>query len=761
MFDGTTLNMDDPTTTTSNNKLLLTSDNISNVTNLGENSGSEKTGLFAFNNTVKDSIEYVYLNNNSFGDVDALTDFKKIIELQLRCNSNLSDIDGLENHSKMEWITLHNCDLDSIGNYDESSKKYSSGLTGCTKIKKISLQSNSELSSLVGLEDATDLVCVVANNCDLSDIKSLANHSNVRYLDLASNTNLVSVKYIQYCKALNYIFLDNNTDMSSSELDIALNGTDASIGNTVLIKNCINGYSNIPSSYWDLFLDTATVLDYSVANIGETLTVNSAKWVKLKGRTDVTKLKLDGQTNLLMDDKVIDGVTYYGINSTLKSMNGMVALSLKGCSQVTSVDFAEPKYETIDNVQTLSSGMPNLYEIDLRSVSASLINLSPLNNCLSLNRLLVNNSSIDASLIVSLINRFKREATTRDKTWYELSSWELSGYVAENDNFPNFSGCSGITSFEGANYLYDSNSNGILDLRGTSITKYNYIKTGPHNFYTPTTCNKGTVDNGSGNGNYNFSTLDGVSFEFNHGSNSTLSKLDNFNFTNSYFYFSMCYGTMTIPLNFVSKTKTLHFWTSSGAKIDFVNCSSGGVLERLEIGSCFEILNLNNLGNLTNLKRLSLCNCGLKGDINWISNLANVEYLNISNNAITDISGLAYLKKINMYYYDSNNVLKQNEFPLQNNNISDLTPLVTAIGDDGIINYRILNLRNNSLDGYTVADNVLALLKLHKAGLNKIYLEGNNFSVNEINELINGKEIENPDGSKTFYQGFGTGNITY
>ena len=79
MFDDTkTKNNDCPATssdsTTNKNKLRWTSENKSNVKALGDE--SSKTGLFAFNNSVKNSIKYVYLNNNNFSDVNSLKDFK-------------------------------------------------------------------------------------------------------------------------------------------------------------------------------------------------------------------------------------------------------------------------------------------------------------------------------------------------------------------------------------------------------------------------------------------------------------------------------------------------------------------------------------------------------------------------------------------------------------------------------------------------------------------------------------------------------------
>ena len=140
-------------------------------------------------------------------------------------------------------------------------------------------------------------------------------------------------------------------------------------------------------------------------------------------------------------------------------------------------------------------------------------------------------------------------------------------------------------------------------------------------------------------------------------------------------------------------------------------------------------------------------------NISWISNLVSLKYLDLSENNITDISFLGSLEKIGESSEDVA-VDSSDCFYLNNNSISDITPLALAIGKDGVISYKSLNVSYNSLDGSTVADNVGALLKLHKAGLEKVTIKGNNFTDNEIQELINGRTI---DGD--VYAGFGEGNV--
>ena len=162
-------------------------------------------------------------------------------------------------------------------------------------------------------------------------------------------------------------------------------------------------------------------------------------------------------------------------------------------------------------------------------------------------------------------------------------------------------------------------------------------------------------------------------------------------------------------------------------------------------GSILDDDTQNPVANST-ITDISITNTDMSST-NWVSNCSVLEKLDLTNNYISDLKGLGNLKNLT-------------NLNLRNNLIIDVTPLINNItynGDSdklGTIKYTVLDLRNNSLDGYTVADNISALLKLHAAGLQKVYITGNNFSENEIQELINGKTI---DGVS--YSGFGSGNV--
>ena len=195
------------------------------------------------------------------------------------------------------------------------------------------------------------------------------------------------------------------------------------------------------------------------------------------------------------------------------------------------------------------------------------------------------------------------------------------------------------------------------------------------------------------------------------------------------------------------KSITLKFYGSG--TINNLKEISNSNLEELYIYGKNDVTSLADLSDAEKLNKLKINDSKIT-DVSFLNKLINIKYLDLSNNDIVDISSLSKLENIDM---KNNNNVKE-KFNLSNNILTNLTPLSKAIGRDGIINYTELDVRNNSLDGYTVADNISALLKLHAAGLQKVYITGNNFSENEIQELINGKTI---DGVS--YSGFGSGNV--
>lgn len=453
-------------TSNSNNKLFWTSDNRSNLSTLGDK--SQKTGIYAFSSTIKNTLKYFYLNNNNFTNINGLEEFPKIAELELMCNSRLSDIDAISGHTELYALTLHYCSLTNIGYYDDAQKVYSGGLTGCGSLIYLTLKSNSNLNSLVGIEDSILLECLDARYCQLTEISSLKGHTKINYLNLGYNSSLVKVSVLGDLTGLRYIYLNNNTNMDTMEIDesselIPLTGvdslnktyTDSSNVTKTIISQC-QGISDIPEKYADLFASSATVLDYSYAKKGRLLSDTDAIWVKLKGRTDVTSLNLDGQTDL--SDKSLQDV--------LSTMTGLKYLGLRNITNLESLDFActytvmkdSNGDDLLDSynckVCEYQPKLINLIHLDFRGVNVNLTDMTALNGLTRLKAFATDNSQIRFETMQDAINRF--EIGMFHSNWLGNGSSNLAGLILATSGVDwDFSNCKKLNKFVSCTYSID------------------------------------------------------------------------------------------------------------------------------------------------------------------------------------------------------------------------------------------------------------------------------------------------------------------
>jgi hypothetical protein len=208
---------------------------------------------------------------------------------------------------------------------------------------------------------------------------------------------------------------------------------------THIAQNCGSNFT-YPSKYAYLFSTVATSLDFSYATLGKKLTSTSTEFVNLKYRTNVTRLNLSGQDQLSDKD----------LQDTLKTMTGLVALSLNGTSGLASIDFIGED-ENEDGTKTKK--VTKLKELDIRDTASTLTDLSNLNAYSSnLLTLVVNNSSIDMLKIQTTINALsplstdenQKDATFSD-SWIDKNSWGARGMIIlGNLSGYNFSKCTEI-----------------------------------------------------------------------------------------------------------------------------------------------------------------------------------------------------------------------------------------------------------------------------------------------------------------------------
>ena len=607
------------------------------------------------------------------------------------------------------------------------------GLYGCSNLEYLSIQYNVNLTNLNGLNNSKRLIYLIAAYCNITDITEL-NSKYLTLLNLSNNLNLENVLTLGNLIGIQKIYLAMNEKMIGNEIKIAL---DDSV--THILKNCGRNYS-LPEKYM-LYFSTVTRYDYTNKNLTDT----SDEILALKTRTDLELIKFNNNSQL----------SYEIISKIVKNNKELKYLSLYGCSQINSVEFLEE--------------LNSLQELDLRGISNTVIDLSILNTKTLLRSLYISNPSIDLTKIQDLINKMYSLASSTSQL-YGWANGGTCGVILEgNQSLYDFSKCSKITNF----YSYDTQSSisqsGTLDLTGTKII--NFKETNFH----------------------------GIEFKL----PSTVTNIER----------TYCVGNTTLDLSLCSELKIISaLWIDNNSLVTIINTLPLDNLLNTITVNCFDdnyldfnevylktnnlktlyvsgllsskVENLEGISSLTSLETLSLSNFSNLNDASGIESLINLRSLTLENMSKLstgfNIEGLSLLTqlKIDKTTISSNVKLPTNlisltltnnrfnnliflsnvegltTLNLSNNSISILAPLVDVIGTDNKIDYTELNISNNSLDGYTVADNITALLKLHVAGLTKIYITGNNFSENEVNELINGKII---DG--VAYSGFGSGNV--
>ena len=130
-------------------------------------------------------------------------------------------------------------------------------------------------------------------------------------------------------------------------------------------------------------------------------------------------------------------------------------------------------------------------------------------------------------------------------------------------------------------------------------------------------------------------------------------------------------------------------------------------LKWLALGGNFNQVDITPLSNLPNLEYLQISFYYSLGDITLLSNLSQLTELKLHYNAITDISPISNLVNLNMLNISSNsiedisplsNLVNLSRLDISSNSISDISPLLDntglSAGDE-------IYLNNNPLDNYS------------------------------------------------------------
>ena len=684
-------------------KYSFTSATRSNATDI--------SGLSKFAPNIKSSIKYMYLNNNKITSVEALEGFNNIYELDLMCNSQLTNLKGLENHTSIVYLTAHACNLTDI-----------SGVQGTTGLKYLTLQTNSNLTNLKGLEQSMNLDTMLAYSCNITDITALSNHTNLKYLSMYSNVNLENIITLGTLTGLQELYLANNEKMIGTEVRDALANPE-----THILQNCGGNYS-IPSKY-NIYFATLTSYDYSNMN----LTDASDEINALKNRTNVTRLNLSGNSQL----------SNAKLQEILSTMTGLKALSLNGCTNLSSIDFIGQGKVT------------ELMELDLRNTNSSLTDLSNLNDyATNLKTLILSNANTDMSKIQTTINRVSESYDTAiGDSFIGKNCWEARGLILIGDvSLYSFSGCDNVKKFKS---MGSFNNTGLVDLTMCNNLEYFVDWSNKVTYKLPASLKSyqglgGQIDDLSLCAKLEKFLMYDINQQVVTNILSKLSKnaklnsidlvktgptdlsflklINTSNFVNLIIRGNGSnYQPSSIKnlngLEYATDIKTLRidgspYFTDTSA---LENCSS---LTSLTISDCPNLENVIGLEGCTNLTSLRATTSKI-GFVSGLDTLTKLTTLNLNNNRISTISPLSNLKNLT-------------SLTLNNNNISDLSPLEKII-ENGKIKFTSLDLSNNLLQTTTVSghNNIETLTKLYNAGLRTLNISGNNFTPGSTDSLKN------------------------
>ena len=112
-----------------------------NYSSTGWSNLSDISGLELFADNIKKSLKYLYLNNHKITSIASLSDFTNLVNVICPRNLNLTSLVGLENKSNLLYIAAQYCNLSNL-----------EGISGDSKLSILMCHNNSNLISISGLK---------------------------------------------------------------------------------------------------------------------------------------------------------------------------------------------------------------------------------------------------------------------------------------------------------------------------------------------------------------------------------------------------------------------------------------------------------------------------------------------------------------------------------------------------------------------------------------------------------------------------------
>ncbi len=534
----------------------------------------------------KEKVKYLYLNNNKIVNLEGIEGFTNLYLLRVETNC----LESLANLENINLTYLH----------------VANNKLGINESFKGDVDINNQYS-------------------DKDALKALENNKNLNYLNIMDNPEIKYVKYLSNLSTVRYFY-------GLGLLKIA----DAN--NLIYIKNISSPNFTLDSKYELDLLDEKLTTSLDLRS--KELTLSNLE--SIKKCTNIYRLNLDNTTYV---DNVGQSVGAETINEKLveclSSLNKMQYLSLKNISALTSINFVDKQAELI---QILLDG-------------THINDLSALEKCEKIKHISINYLNSSSTLTASTIKRCVGLKARDWPLWNNKDAWVRSMGISLNSKgcFDNITWPEDLEYFSCMGNL--SSDGDIIDLSDCTnikeVNNYDGNKLRINANKLSYVMIKGDTLEFQGSGNFVKVYIDGCY------DTSFFSKWTNFN----NIYFDCITGDLSWMKNAESRFKTSVTGLYSQGSVPVKNLNLGDLSEYVnlvflhisdstktifmgDISSLnsltdieFYSITITNLQNLplTNIKRLSLINCGISS-IYYLQNCTLLEYLNLNQNPLQELS---------------------------------------------------------------------------------------------------------------------------
>ena len=590
-----------------------------------ENKKSAISDISKFNNlstSTKNTIKYLYLNNNNIADFSAIEQCNNVSILRIETN-NAENLNFIKNMKDILYLIVANNKLNDISILDNSF----------TKIEKLNLVKNVQLSNCSELQKLTTLNGLYMSGCtnlNVVDVEEIADFYNlIKYKSIDS-------KYQEYLQGSTQRIYSNKNLADNSEQILALmNMSDANklkvkkinlSSNKNLTNECLNkllssGFKNLvylnlnncsQLSNLDFLEKTPNIVELRLANtsiIGnevEKLDKYCTKIgrIQLNGNIDLTKMQKTISNLHIASSELGKDIGFLSGEYAKLYISSDLVKQLEKCTEITylSVDGVEKIDETID-----------------------------LSKCTKLKK--INVVTDNKIKLPSSITQMSVQGTLPDVSECVNTIVNISGNQMEN-----------TTSFEWKEFFSElSNSKSLKSISFNLISNSDLqsIKL------------------------LSESSINSIELRKHPSNKAGLGNLKNIDFRKSKEYIE---GTSHFEnLKYISME-----YTGYTTLENFKDCKN---LTTLKIVNS-KITDISAVSNLTNLITLDLSNNGIS-NLNGLQNLNSLTTLNLNNNSVyntiydaslgANVNNIEIIKNLNSK--------KLKEIHLLNNKIDDYTEL--------------------------------------------------------------------------------------